>query len=272
MPDDIRALTARLAEDPASLAFLELGEALRRRRQLEAAAKVAVGGLHRYPDLADAHDLYARILTDQGDLAGAFDEWGIAVRLAPSHPGANKGIGFLYFTAGDPARALEHLELAAAAAPDDAGVMAALERIRGTLAAPAPAADSALPFEMDPDAREAELFAGLEGADSGLLLVDGQGLRLAGGLQQPDGTDVSEVVAGQLAGVSREAGRTARLLELGAWQSIAVESDDARLHLVAPTEDTMLLAVRDPDVPAGRLALMTERAGRAARHWLEQLG
>ena len=66
------ALTQRLADEPSSLAFLDLGEALRRRGQLEAAYKVARGGLNRYPGLADAHDLMARILSDQGDFAGAF--------------------------------------------------------------------------------------------------------------------------------------------------------------------------------------------------------
>jgi len=81
--DDIRTLTARVAEEPSSLAFLELGEALRRRGQLEAAHKVARGGLARYPALADAHDLVARILGDQGDLAGAFDAWVEALRLDP---------------------------------------------------------------------------------------------------------------------------------------------------------------------------------------------
>ena len=59
MSDEIRALTARLADEPTSLAFLELGEALRRRGQYDAAAKVARGGLSRYPGLADAHDLVA---------------------------------------------------------------------------------------------------------------------------------------------------------------------------------------------------------------------
>ena len=39
MTDDIRALTARLAEEPTSLVFLELGEALRRRGQLDAAQR-----------------------------------------------------------------------------------------------------------------------------------------------------------------------------------------------------------------------------------------
>ena len=91
MTDDIRALTARLADEPSSLAFLELGEALRRRGQLEAAYKVARGGLSRYPGLADAHDLLARILGDQGDLAGAFDAWADALRFDPMRSGALKG-------------------------------------------------------------------------------------------------------------------------------------------------------------------------------------
>src|SRR5918998_2993239 len=98
--DDIRTLTARLADEPASLAFLELGEALRRRGQLEAAYKIARGGLNRYPGLADAHDLLARVLGDQGDLAGAFDAWVEALRIDPMLTSALKGIAFLYFRAG----------------------------------------------------------------------------------------------------------------------------------------------------------------------------
>ena len=101
MSEDIRALTARLADEPNSLAFLELAEALRRRGQLDAACKVARGGVSRYPGLADAHDLLARILSDMGDLAGAFDAWSTALQLDPMRAAALKGVGFLYFRAGD---------------------------------------------------------------------------------------------------------------------------------------------------------------------------
>src|SRR5438552_15897767 len=83
MADEIRALSAQLAQDPQSLVFLRLGEALRRKGQLDAALRVAVNGLERHPHLADAHDLYARILTDKHDYARAFDEWDMAVRIAP---------------------------------------------------------------------------------------------------------------------------------------------------------------------------------------------
>ena len=119
MTDDIRRLTARIAEEPGSLAFLELAEALRGRGQLDAAQKVARGGLTRYPGLADAHDLMARILSDQGDLAGAFDAWASALQLDPMRTSALKGIAFLYFRAGETTAALEHLERALDVDPDD---------------------------------------------------------------------------------------------------------------------------------------------------------
>ncbi|MGH3994797.1 MAG: tetratricopeptide repeat protein, partial [Pseudonocardiaceae bacterium] len=130
MTDDIRNLTARLAEEPSSLAFLDLGEALRRRGQLEAAYKVTRGGLSRYPGLADAHDLMARILTDQGDLAGAFDAWADALRFDPMRTGALKGIAFLYFRAGDAGAAIDHLQRAAEADPDDESIPQAIQRLR----------------------------------------------------------------------------------------------------------------------------------------------
>jgi tetratricopeptide (TPR) repeat protein len=128
--EDIKTLTARLADEPSSLAFLELGEALRRRGQLDAAYKVARGGLSRYPALADAHDLMGRILGDQGDLAAAFDAWAEALRFDPMRIGALKGIGFLYFKAGDIPAALEHLIRAAEIDPDDISIRQAIERIR----------------------------------------------------------------------------------------------------------------------------------------------
>ena len=65
------------------------------------------------------------------------------------------------------------------------------------------------------------VFAGLEGAQDGLLLLDGNGLRIGGGLSAPDGTAVGDAVAAHLAGVFRDATRAARLLHLGSWTSVA---------------------------------------------------
>jgi predicted regulator of Ras-like GTPase activity (Roadblock/LC7/MglB family) len=285
MTDDIRAMSATLAEDPESLVFLDLGESLRRRGQLESALKVAMAGAARHPDLADARDLCARIHSDLGDGESAFDAWLDALQLDAAHLGAHKGLGFLYYRAGDLPRALRHLEVAAASAPE-AGLDVAIARVRAALAAeptPAAAGDAAGPdanqaysapvpvaraaaLEGDPD-----VFTGFEAARDGLLLLDANGLRLGGGIRNRAGADVSDAVAAHLAGVSREASRAARLLALGTWRSLSVESPDGTLHLTAPTDATVLLTVRDASVPAGRLVILAERAAEAARRWLERL-
>ena len=265
MSDDIRTLTTRLAEEPNSLAFLELAEALRRRGQLDAAYKVARGGIARYPALADAHDLMARILGDQGDLAGAFDSWAEALRFDPMRIGALKGIAFLYFRAGDVPAALEHLRRAADVDPDDESIAQAIERVRGG-AAPSPSAVPApsLPVEVPtPSAGSSNGHA-----ENGVLLVDGKGLRLNGTLRGPNNEEVGDRVAAELAGVSKEASRTTKLLGLGGWHAIAVEAPDGNLFLVAPTPDTLLLTVREPSLPMARLGLIAERAARDAREWL----
>jgi tetratricopeptide (TPR) repeat protein len=267
--DEIRTLTARLAEEPSSLAFLELGEALRRRGQLDAAYKVARGGLARYPALADAHDLMARILGDQGDLAGAFDAWAEALRVDPMRIGALKGIAFLYFRAGDVPAALEHLRRAAEIDPDDQSIIQAIERVSSPVAAtpdeavPEPAAEPA-----PPEPAPAPVLASQGNGDHGVMLVDGNGLRLNGTLRSPSNEDVGDRVAAELAGVSKEASRTSRLLGLGTWQAIAVESPEGNLFLVPPTPDTLLLTVRDTSLPMARLGLIAERAARDAREWL----
>lgn len=289
MTDDIRALTARLAEEPGSLAFLELAEALRRRGQLEAAYKVARGGVTRYPGLADAHDLMARVLSDQGDLAGAFDAWASALQLDPMRTSALKGIAFLYFRAGDPAAALAHLERALEVDPDDGSIRQALARVsadahRGSPAGGSPASpdrSASPPLEPMPirvdreprtsDAATAGPFDQVEHGQ-GLLLVDANGLRLAGRLVGAGGDAAGDRTAAQLAGVSREAARATRLLKLGAWHAIAVESPDGHLVLTQATADTVVLAVRDPSLPLGRVTMLAERAGRSARAWVEAQG
>ena len=65
-----------------------------------------------------------------GDLAGAFDAWSTALQLDPMRAAALKGVGFLYFRAGDVAAALDHLQRAAEADPDDASIPVAIARLR----------------------------------------------------------------------------------------------------------------------------------------------
>jgi tetratricopeptide (TPR) repeat protein len=283
MADEIRALSAQLAQDPQSLVFLRLGEALRRKGQLDAALRVAVNGLERHPHLADAHDLYARVLTDKHDYERAFDEWDMAVRIAPNHTGALKGLAFLYFKVGDLAQAESHLEAARKVEPDDPSIDQAIAMMRRGASPPAPepsaapspplAADS--PAAAAPSAGaldESRVFAGLEGANEGLLLVDGAGRVLGGALRDTGGTDVTDRVAAYLAGVSQEAARTAKLLGLGAWNGLSAEGRHGNVHHAHPTPEALLLVVRERGMPLGRLAILAQRATAMARRWLEQQG
>ncbi|HEX4599935.1 MAG TPA: tetratricopeptide repeat protein [Gemmatimonadales bacterium] len=280
MADEIKTLSSQLAQDPDSLIFLRLGELLRHKGQADAAHRVALTGLERHPHLADAHDLFARILADKRDYERAFDEWDMALRIAPDHLGALKGLAFLYFKVGDVEQATAHLEAAERVAPDDPGVIQALAMARSggspaagarehAAPAPTPAAAAAAAAAARP-LEEARVFAGLEGAEEGLLLLDPSGRVLGGALKDPQGRDVTDAVAAYLAGVSQEATRTAKLLGFRSWTGLAAEGQHGHVHLTPPSGDALLLVVRDRSVPMGRLAIIAQRAVGAARRWLEQ--
>jgi tetratricopeptide (TPR) repeat protein len=284
MNDDIRALTAEVAADPSSLAFLDLAEALRRRDQIEAAEKVVINGLTRYPHLPAAHDLYARILADRQDFQRAFDEWDMTLRLDSRHLGALKGLGFLYYHAADHAQALVHLEAAWREAPGDEGLHHAITRLRELvneeqappLAESVPGAD---PFEaamsaVTPASAPAgppTPFGGAAASGQRLLIGSG-GLAMAGTMETWTGENVTERAASESEGVAHEALRTADRVGLGKWKSLVIESDGMHACLVAPTAKTILLEVQEREVPIGQITLMADRAARGARLWLGEVG
>lgn len=235
-------------------AFLDLGERLRQRGQLEAAVSVALAGVARFPMLAAAHDLVGRIKADMADHEGARSAWIATLECAPGHLGALKGLAFLAFRQGDLAEAERRLEAAAAAAPRDAALLTALDRVRSTR--PALAEESVL----------------LDDPTAGLLLVDPQGLRLTGGLGGDDDGDLGDAVSAEVSSVCRESERTARLLALGSWQHLLIEGTRARVA-VLPVDDRGALVVHRPiTAPPGRLLAFAARALQAARVWLEQHG
>lgn len=283
MNDDIRALSAELARDPSSLVFLTLGEALRRRGQLSAAERVTRSGLERHPHLVDAHDLLGRICADRYDFERAFEAWDTVLRLAPGHPGAHQGLGFLYFRVGEVDQSIAHLEAAERANPGEPSIRRALATVRAYAAERTGArgkgdGGAAGPPAASPRSLAAEgvapppLFAGFEGGDRSMVLLDRQGRVLGGRLALADGSDVTEAIAAFLAGVSQECERTARLLGLGRWRSLAAEAALGQVHVAQPTAASLLLLTRDRSVPLGRGAFVAERAATAARAWLEGEG
>ena len=276
MTRDIRGMTAELIRDASSLVFLELCEVLRADGQIEAAKKVALTGLRRHPELADAHDLYARILVSDDDPEKARSWWERTLELDPRHLGAHKGLGSLFYSDGDLDMALDHLELAVAADPTDQGAIQALQAVRATAKTLAERPVQSAVTETDHEVVSAQdeetvgVFAGLETGDHGILLVDQSGRLLAGRIGTPEGGDGSEAAAAHLVGVSHEAERTARMLRMGEWESLVVEAADGNVHLTRPAEDALLFVVRDRGVPTGRLGLLAASAGVRAKAWLEE--
>jgi predicted regulator of Ras-like GTPase activity (Roadblock/LC7/MglB family) len=236
------------------LAFLELGERLRQRGQFAAAASVALAGLAHYPAVADAHDLLARIRADQGDDSSAIAAWHAALECEPAHVGARKGLAFVAFRARDFATAERHLELAATQVPHDGSVMAALDRVRAVQTASG--ADE-LPRLTDPA--------------SGLLLYDMQGMRLAGTAGGSEDELLADAVAAEGAGLTREAVRAARLLELGRVRHLVMETADARIAMIPVSDDAALVLHRTGAIPLGRLLALASRAAQAASEWLERM-
>ncbi len=272
MSDDIARLSEELARDPASLAFLELAEALRKRADLEVAEKVAVRGLERHPHLGTGHDVLARIYADAGTFEKAFDEWSIVLRLSPGHPGALKGLGFVCFHQGRMAEAEHWLGQAAVADPADQRNIGALAYVRQQLAESAPpvaAAAGAAGAADVPAAHDARsLFTDILGAEQGMaLLLDEHGLVLAGG-HDVDGRDVGQEVGAQLGGVSEEAERAMRHLGLGGWTSIVFETSLATVAMSPGPERSLMLVSAGKATPVGFVRRMLDRSLARARQFL----
>jgi tetratricopeptide (TPR) repeat protein len=236
---------------------LAVAEQLRRRGDLEAAARAAIHHLEQAPDEPDAHDVYARILADMGNLVGAESEWEEVLARVPRHPGAHKGLGFIRYQERRYDDALDHLELALAGTPGDPAVVRGLQTVRAAL-------------EREEAPAGGQLFAGLEGKGSGLLLVDERGGVLGGTIRDRTGHDRSGVVGGLAGDLVAEARRMADMTGLGPWEWLVIEGDEGSAYVASPTDRTVLCVMRDRSVPAARLSYLAEPANAAARHWLSE--
>jgi predicted regulator of Ras-like GTPase activity (Roadblock/LC7/MglB family) len=139
--------------------------------------------------------------------------------------------------------------------------------------APAPVPD------IDPREREAlarnprALFADLIGdADQTALLLDAEGFVLAGAYVSSDNRDVAQEVGAELSGVSDEAQRAMRHLDLGDWQQIIVETEVATIALAPGPRAGLLLVAADGAMPLGMVRRFLDRAAARARSFVEGIG
>ena len=285
MADDVRRWSDELARDPGSLVFLPLGETLRRQGQLDLALKIAMRGLERHSHNPDAHDLLARIAVDRGELQRAFDEWDMVLRLTPEHVGALKGMAFVRFQQGNTAEAEEYLQRAAERnGGGDAEVTAALANMRGAGRETRDAGRGMREAgRMVPDASENgahssrhtthpahALFAEILGEhEQTALLLDDQGLVLAGIYVDGDGNDVGDEVGAELSGVTDAARRATKHLGIGEWKAIILETEVAVVTMAPSASDGLLVVAASRSTPIGLVRRALDRCLERARQWLE---
>ena len=128
-PQQLRQWSEEVAADPGSPAFLALARHYREAGRLDAALRLVVRGLERHPNDVEAHHLLGLLYLDGGDEVKAFDEWDIALALAPEHHGSRRQIAFLCHARGDVEAAERHLEKALEGDFEDREVRGLLEEI-----------------------------------------------------------------------------------------------------------------------------------------------
>ncbi|HET7458992.1 MAG TPA: roadblock/LC7 domain-containing protein, partial [Gemmatimonadaceae bacterium] len=104
------------------------------------------------------------------------------------------------------------------------------------------------------------------------LLLDASGFVLAGSYPVEDGRDVAQDVGAELSGVSDEAARAMRHLDLGDWSSIVFETSVATVAMAPAPDGGLLLVAAARETPLGLVRRVLDRAGERARHWLATMG
>jgi predicted regulator of Ras-like GTPase activity (Roadblock/LC7/MglB family) len=113
------------------------------------------------------------------------------------------------------------------------------------------------------------LFATAIGdAEQTALLLDASGTPLAGSYLDNDGRDISGEVGSALSGVSKEVSRSMRLLGIGAWTAVVVETDAATIALAPAFEDTIVLLASSSTVPLGLVRRVLTRSTALAINWM----
>jgi predicted regulator of Ras-like GTPase activity (Roadblock/LC7/MglB family) len=272
--DRIQAWKAELVRDRDSLVFISLVDALRRMRQFDEARRYALQGLERHPHLAGAHDALARVMADLGDDAQARDEWEFAMRLDPAHHASLRGMGFLAYKRRDLAAAEQYLARALQANQADDGLASALRRVRealrGSEAAPAvPDATAPVPSRKKGADDAKQLFAALLGdGDRTALLLDRDGLVIAGTYIDGSGREVADEIGAHLSGLADEAHRALKHLGLGRWTSLMVESQHATVALAPTMEGAVVLVAAARDTQVGFVRRLLTQAAQKAGAWM----
>jgi predicted regulator of Ras-like GTPase activity (Roadblock/LC7/MglB family) len=124
-----------------------------------------------------------------------------------------------------------------------------------------------MPQQMSEEART--LFATAIGeAEQTALLLDSSGAPLAGSYIDQRGRDISGEIGAALSGVSKEVSRSMRMLSIGNWTAVVVETDEATIALAPATDDAVVLLASASTVPLGLVRRVLTRSVALAINWM----
>jgi predicted regulator of Ras-like GTPase activity (Roadblock/LC7/MglB family) len=113
------------------------------------------------------------------------------------------------------------------------------------------------------------LFATAIGeAEQTALLLDASGTPLAGSYIDQSGRDISGEIGAALSGVSTEVSRSMRLLSIGRWTAVVVETDAATIALAPAADDSVVLLASSSSVPLGLVRRVLTRCVALGINWL----
>ena len=113
------------------------------------------------------------------------------------------------------------------------------------------------------------LFATAIGdAEQTALLLDSSGAPLAGSYIDQRGRDISGEIGAALSGVSTEVTRSMRLLSIGRWTAVVVETDAATIALAPAADDAVVLLASSLTFPLGLVRRVLARSVALAINWM----
>ena len=129
---------------------------------------------------------------------------------------------------------------------------------------------------IEPSTEPARLFDDLLDAYHSGILFRRDGGVLAGSYVTSDGRDRARAIGAALSGMSGEATRATRHLDLGAWRAIVFETEAAVVSIspaaASSGGDVLLMLTAPPSAPLGLLRRVLERCVARAGAWLATRG
>ncbi len=256
----LQELSAEVATNPKSTAFVELAAAYRERGDLQRALWLCLRGLQRHPTHVEAHFELARIYEERGERELALDELGIVRQLAPDHVRSRLALIKIYLEEGKRHEAERELQAAEQLAPHDPTVVRMRSRFRVGSRKIATSSSSGI---FEPLVKD---YPGTLGA----MLIDPDGEVIAGRIPAQRG-EANGALAENLSGARQEANRVASYLQLGEVRAMIVESSSARITL-SPLGEKAIVVSTSSDIPAGQATRVRRKAAELARGYLSKGG